>query len=232
MRICAACLTCLLAGAMYSQDQGMVAAKPPEAIPKRILGIIPNYRTAPSLARYQPLTVEGKFKIAVQDSFDPGAFVLTGMIAGEAQLAHSTPSFGQESSGYLRYYGTTYGNMAIGNFMREAIYPSLLHEDPRYFRRGTGSAWSRVGYAVRQIFWTHTDGGGSTFNFAEVLGGATAAAIGDAYYPGKRTVGNAGSKLGIQLGVGTAGNILKEFWPDLSRKFVPKGRKAGGTPGG
>ena len=32
--------------------------------------------------------------------------------------------------------------------MTEVIYPSLLHQDPRYFRRGTGSVWSRVGYAA------------------------------------------------------------------------------------
>ncbi|MGO9257715.1 MAG: hypothetical protein ACLQU1_15590 [Bryobacteraceae bacterium] len=150
---------------------------------KRILGIIPNYRTSPSLANYQPLTAKGKFKIAAEDSFDPGTFVITGIIAGEAQLAHSTPSFGQEESGYARYFGATYGNLAIGSFMREAIYPSLLHQDPRYFRRGTGSARSRVGYAVSQIFWTHTDSGGSMFNFSEVLGSATSAAISDAYYP-------------------------------------------------
>jgi len=216
---------------VYGQDQGIVGANPPGAVSKRILGIIPNYRTAPSQAKYQPLTVEGKFKIAAEDSFDPGAFVLTGMIAGEAQFARSTPSFGQESSGYLRYLGTTYGNMAIGNFMREAIYPSLLHQDPRYFRRGAGSGWSRMGYAVSQILRTHTDSGGSMFNFSEVLGSATAAAISDAYYPGRRTVGNAASKMGIQLVVGTAGNILKEFWPDLSRKFIRKGHAAR-APGG
>jgi len=221
-----------MARAVYGQDQGAIAANPPEAVSKRILGIIPNYRTAPSLAKYQPLTAEGKFKIAAEDSFDPGAFVLTGIIAGEAQFAHSTPSFGQESSGFVRYLGTTYGNMAIGNFMREAIYPSLLHQDPRYFRRGTGSGWSRAVYAVSQILWTHTDSGGSMFNFSEVLGAATASAISNAYYPGRRTVGNAASKMGIQLGVGTAGNILKEFWPDVSRKFIRKGQAAKGTPGG
>lgn len=210
---------CLLAQGAYGQDQ---AAPSAENSPKRILGFIPNYRTAPSLANYQPLKAKGKFKIAAEDSFDPGALVLTGMIAGEAQLARATPSFGQEGSGYVRYYCTTYGNLVIGNFMREAIYPSLLHQDPRYFRRGRGSGWSRVAYAMSQIFWTHADRGGSQFNFSEVLGSATAATISNAYYPGRRRVANAASKLGVQLGVGAAGNLLKEFWPDVSRKFSHK----------
>jgi hypothetical protein len=220
----AAGLVCLLAQAAYGQVQDSTAdTKPPEAVSKRIFGIIPNYRTAPSLADYKPLTAESKFKIAAEDSFDPGAFVVTGVIAGEEQLARATPSFGQESSGYARYYATTYGNLVIGSFMREAIFPTLLHQDPRYFRRGTGSGWSRVRYAVSQIWLTHGDSGRVQFNFSEVLGSATAAAISDAYYPGRRTASNVGSKLGIQLGIGTAGNILKEFWPDLERKFSHKG---------
>ena len=229
--VCTACLMVVLSRAASGQSQdSAAAATTPERIPKRILGIIPNYRTAPSLTPYQPLTAKGKFKIAADDSFDPGTFVLSGIIAGEAQLAHSTPAFGQEESGYARSFGATYGNMAIGNFMREAIYPSLLRQDPRYFRRGTGSGWSRAGYAMSQIFRTHGDSGRSQCNFSELLGSATAAAISISYYPGRRTTANAASKMGIQLGVGTAGNILKEFWPDLNRMFSRKG-KAQSPPG-
>lgn len=112
----------------------------------------------------------------------------------------------------------------IGNFMTEAIYPSILHQDPRYFRRGTGSGWSRLGYAIGQIFWTHTDAGGAAFNFSEIAGNSTAVAISNAYYPDNRTATNAISKLGIQLSVDAASNVLKEFWPDLDRKFSKKHR--------
>lgn len=226
--ICAAYLMCFLAQAAYGQEQDRVAdPNAPQPTSKRILGIIPNYRTSPSLDHYEPLTVKGKFKIAEQDSFDRGTFIMAAAFAGEAQLTRATPSFGQESSGYARYFGAAYGDLMIGDFMTEAIYPSLLHQDPRYFRRGTGSTWSRLGYAVSQIFWTHKDSGGSTFNFSEVAGNATAVAISNAYYPDNRTAGNAVSKLAIQLGVDTAGNLLKEFWPDLAHKFS---RKAGSSP--
>ncbi len=234
----AAGIVCVVALALFGQEQDKPApvlppqALPPPAVSKRILGIIPNYRTAPSLAQYHPLTAQGKFKIATQDSFDPGVFIITGMISGEAQLAHSIPSFGQESSGFLRYYGTTYGNLAIGNYMREGIYPTLLHQDPRYFRRGAGSGLSRVAYAVSQVFVARSDSGRSQFNFSEVLGSATAAAVSIAYYPGRRTAGNAASKMGIQLGIGAAGNILKEFWPDLDRMFRRKPLPTPGPPGG
>jgi hypothetical protein len=103
--------------------------------------------------------------------------------------------------------------------MTEAIYPGILHQDPRYFRRGTGGGWSRLGYAIGQIFWTHTDSGHTQFNFSEIVGNSTAVAISTGYYPQGRDVNSAVSQLGSQIGVDMAANVLKEFWPDLRRKF-------------
>ncbi|MGO9966262.1 MAG: hypothetical protein ACLPY2_03225 [Bryobacteraceae bacterium] len=201
-------------------------ANPRDAAPTRIFGIIPNYRTAPSLAHYHPLTAKKKFDIAYADSSDRGAFVLAAAMAGDEQITKATPSFGNGVAGYSRYLGAAYGDLAIGNFMTEAIYPSLLHQDPRYFRHGAGSVRSRLFYAIGQIFWTHTDRGGTQFNFSEVLGNSTAVAISNAYYPDHRTAANAVSKLGIQLALDTAGNVMKEFWPDINRKLSRKHREA------
>lgn len=191
---------------------------------KRLFGIIPNYRTTGMPADYRPLTAAGKFHIAGQDSFDRGTVILAALFAGQGQLTNSNPSFGQGAKGYGRYWVTSYTDYVMGNFMTEAVYPALLHQDPRYFRKGTGSGWARAGYAVKQIFWTHRDTGGTQFNYSEVVGNATAVVIGNAYYPDNRTAGEAGRRLGTQLGVDTASNLLKEFWPDISRKF---GRRRG-----
>jgi len=191
---------------------------------KRIFWIIPNYRTSPSLHPYKPLTAEEKFKIATEDSFDRGAAALAVLFAGEAQLTNATPAFGQGAKGYARYLGTSYADFVIGDMMTEAIYPVILRQDPRYFRRGTGGAWSRLASAAGQIFWTHTDSDHMQFNFSEIVGNSTAVAISNAYYPDNRTATNAISKLGVQLGVDMAANILKEFWPDIKRKLSRKHR--------
>lgn len=190
----------------------------PQPLPKRIFGIIPNYRSHPSLKDSKPLSAGQKFKLAARDSFDPGTFLLSGAFAAIGQASNSTPSYGQGMAGYGRYYGSSYGDFMIGNFMTEAVYPSLLHQDPRYFRRGTGTMGSRLRYAVGQIFITHGDNHRTQFNFSEVCGNATAVAISNAYNPDNRTASDAVGRLGIQLGVDMAGNILKEFVPDLYRK--------------
>jgi hypothetical protein len=197
-----------------------VDSQQPES--KRLLGIIPNYRTSPSLQNYKPLTADEKFKIASQDALDRGTFVLAAFVGGESQLTNGNRSFGQGAAGFGKYWGASYGDFAIGDYMTEGVFPAILHQDPRYFRRGIGSGWSRLGYAVGQIFWSHRDSGGTQFNYSEVVGNSAAVAISNAYYVNNRTAGNAGSKLGLQIGVDMAGNILKEFWPDLARAF---GRK-------
>jgi hypothetical protein len=210
---------CFGQAAGQAGNQPSNPSKPPEPIDKRVFWIFPNNRTYPTLANYKPIKPGEKFKIATDDSFDWGSVLLAAALAGEGQLTSSNPSFGQEPLGYSHYFATAYTDLVIGNYMTEAVYPALLHQDPRYFRRGTGHGWSRLGYAMGQTFWTHTDAGGTQFNYSEIAGNSTAVAISTAYYPGERNVGSALSKLGSQLSVDMASNVLKEFWPDLHRKF-------------
>ena len=204
------------------QDASSDGAPQPES--KRILWIIPNYRTFPSLTDYKPLTAGEKFKLATQDSFDRGTVALAGQFAGEGQLTNGNKAFGQGAAGYGRYFGAAYGDLVIGNYMTEAVFPLLLHQDPRYFRRGTGSGLSRLGYAIGQIFLTHRDSGGTQLNYSEIVGNSAAVAISNAYYADNRTAHDAVSKLGLQIGVDMSSNILKEFWPEIRRKFPRKHR--------
>jgi hypothetical protein len=184
---------------------------------KRIFWIIPNYRTSVLPVPYTPLRPSEKFKIAKQDTFDRGTVALAALFATQAYFSRSEPSFGTGVPGYARYFAASYGDFAIGNFMTEGIYPTLFRQDPRYFRRGTGSVWSRLLYSSGQIFVTHGDSGHIQFNVSELGGNATAVAISRAYYPQGRNATDAASQFGVQIGVDMASNILKEFEPDVER---------------
>lgn len=189
---------------------------------KRILWVIPNFRTSEMPEEYKPLSPKEKFKIASLDAWDRGTLALAAAFAGESQISNTEPAFGQGVAGYARRFGTAYADFVIGDYMTEGIFPTILHQDPRYFRKGRGSGTSRLGYAVGQIFWTHKDSGGTQFNYSEVVGNSTAVAISTAYYPNGRTASDAVQALGTQLAVDTASNIVKEFWPDLERKLSKK----------
>jgi len=190
-----------------------------EPIDKRILGVLTNYRTANMDAAATPMTPGGKMAIAAKDSFDYPSFVLAFFTSSIGQLANDNPSFGQGVAGYARRYSTGVADQVIGNMLTEGIMPTLLHEDPRYFRMATGSGWHRLGYALTRTLVTRTDAGNARPNYSEFIGNSMDALIGNAYYPDGRRVSDNFQRCFQQIGTDTLSNVIKEFWPDLKRKF-------------
>jgi hypothetical protein len=198
-----------------------------------VLGILPNYRTTNVDQPVVPLKPKEKMLIAFKDSFAPTIFVVTGVLAGLGQLENLHPQFGQGMEGYAKRYGTGYADQAIGNMMTEGIFPSILRQDPRYFRLGTGSAMSRTGWAVKQIFITRTDSGRHVFNASELVGNAVGATISMSYYGDYRTGHQLFQQWYTAVLTDMASDVLKEFWPDLKRKITkpkPEPNLAGPTP--
>ena|ERR1700737_773019 len=184
---------------------------------KRILWIFPNYRAVSANTQLPPLSLKDKFWLATQDSFDYSSFVTAGLLAGVSQANRSYPEFGNGGSGYGRYYWHAVADQAVGNYMTEAIVPSLTHEDPRYYTLGHGGFFKRTGYAVSRLLVTRTDSGGRTFNISEIVGNGAGAGISNTYYPSReRTWTKTGQKWITQIGLDGVFNILKEFWPDIN----------------
>ena len=104
----------------------------PEGESKRIFFIIPNYRTAPTIEDFRTLTPEEKFAIGTDDAFDRGTIRLAALFGAESQVTNSNRSFGQGAAGFGKYFGASFADFAIGNYMTEAVYPALLHQDPRF----------------------------------------------------------------------------------------------------
>ena len=200
-------------------DQQVTSSSPASAAApdKRAYGILPNYRTVNGTDGVEPLTVRRKFWIAAKDSFDYPIYFISAGFAGISQIENSNPSFGQGLKGYAMRYAAGYGDQMIGNMMTEGVFPSLLHEDMRYFRRGTGRKLGRTYYALTRILVTRTDAGGTRFNYSEVIGNSVATAISNAYNPDTRDASENLEKLGLQLGTDAISNVLKEFWPDVKQ---------------
>jgi len=184
---------------------------------KRILGIIPNYRSVRADTELPPLSAKKKFTLATQDSFDYTSFILAGIMAGLDDVRAETPEFGHGPAGYGRYFWHTFADNTSANYLTEAIVPAVTREDPRYYTLGHGSFLHRTGYAISRLVVTRTDSESRSFNFSEIAGNGAAAGISNLYYPStERTFSNTAQRWGTQIALDGLFNIFKEFWPDIS----------------
>ncbi len=204
-------------GSRIDSPQQKTDADPVAVQTKRILWIIPNYRSVSSNTYLPPQSFKEKFWLATQESFDYSAFIYEGIVAGIAMAGNSQPTFGQGASGYGLYYAHTFADGTIENYMVEAIVPSLTKEDPRYYTLGQGGFFKRTGYAVSRLFITRTDSGKNTFNVSEFVGAGAAAGISNLYYPPGNEWVKTYQRWGSQIFQDGLSNIAKEFWPDINR---------------
>jgi hypothetical protein len=185
--------------------------------PKRILGIVPNYRAVSANTKLPPLTFKGNLWLATQDTFDYSYFILVAGLAGIDMAGKSEPAFGHGAEGYGKYYWHSFVDGGVENYMTEAIVPVVTREDPRYYTMGKGGFVKRTGYAVSRLFITRTNSGGSTFNLSEIVGAGAAAGISNTYYPAESNPWvKTYQRWGTQVGLDGVFNTLKEFWPDIN----------------
>jgi hypothetical protein len=189
---------------------------------QRVLGFIPNFYVS-YLPNAAPLTSKQKFELAWRSTLDPVTFLLTGAIAGAQQANNTFSGYGQGAQGYGKRYGADYADAVTDTFIGSAILPSLLKQDPRYFYKGTGTARSRILYAIANSVICKGDNGRWQANYSNILGSFAAGGISNLYYPPKDREGAALTFENAAIGIGAsaAANLLQEF---VIRKLTPAAR--------
>ena len=186
---------------------------------KRILGVMPNFRSVSADIQMQRQTAKDKLVDAAHDSFDYSSFLLAAVQAGFSMDGNSYPEFHQGVVGYGRYYWHTLVDTGSENFMVGGAGPILFHQDSRFYTLGHGSFGHRVWYGATRVFVTRTDDGGSAFNYSEIVGSGAAAGLSTLYYPTKyRTWTKVGQKWLTSGMIDSANFTFKEFWPDIHKK--------------
>ena len=205
----------------------------------RLFYAMPNFLTLQGREKLPPLSSKDKFKVVALGTFDYFEYPWWGALAAISQAQNNAPGYGQGWAGYGKRYGQTAGDSMIENFLTGAVFPSILHQDPRFYQSGGSGFFKRTGYAVSRIFVTRSDAGNSQFNYSEVFGSAIAAGISTYSYhprstfvstptnphqfvPSDRTFSNTLSTWGTQVSLDTITIVVKEFWPDIHRKLSHK----------
>jgi hypothetical protein len=189
---------------------------------QRIMGVMATFNTTQN-HNALPLSPRQKYQLFFKSVTDPWPFALTAVVAGISQADDDFAAYGQGLQGYAKRYGAAYTDYFTGNFFGNAVLPSLMHEDPRYYQRGKGKFITRALWAAGSTGWCKRDDGTWGPNYANVTGNLIGAAISNLYYPAaERSVGDT-----IQRGVtvtieGAIGAELIEFWPDIAGHYKRK----------
>jgi len=198
-----------------------------EPPPKRMFGMIPDFEnTNDTLANRRPLTVGQKYILSLHQAFDFSAHIGNAFSAALQQAGNGQPRYGQGWGAYGQRFAAAEGDQISSSLLIYGTLPSLLHEDPRYFRRGRGSSMARIWYAINRTFVTRTDQGTSRFNISQSLGQLISCGISTSYYPPQdRSVNRVLANWAVNLGSNSAYNVLSEYYPDVRRMLFHRHAK-------
>jgi hypothetical protein len=189
---------------------------------QRVLGAIPNFYVSYT-PKPEPLSSGQKYRLAWRTSIDPVSIVISAGIAGVEQSQDDFDGYGQGTGGYAKRFGAVYADGFVSTFLADAVFPSVLHQDPRYFYQGTGSIRSRALHAIASVVICKGDNGRWQPNYSNVLGNLAAAGISNLYYPASD---RDGAELTIRnsligTGAGAVGALFQEFLVKRISSGVP-----------
>jgi Carboxypeptidase regulatory-like domain len=187
---------------------------------QRVLRFLPNifvtYEPHP-----EPLNTKMKFHLMYKGLTHPSFFVLEAAWAG-IEYAANTPNWPQNGKGYAERFGANLAGGASEMLFSNAILPSLLHQDPRYFYQGSGSKGSRAWHALLAPIVCKGDNGKSQPNYSQMGGLLISASLSNAYYPeSNRGVGLVARNFGTNMGIHVALGLAQEF---ILAKFTSRGK--------
>jgi hypothetical protein len=208
------------AAAMGAVDPILPAA--PVFNEDRIMGVMPDYQTVRDTTHWTaPLSVKEKWLLAERETLDPFNFATGLLTAAESQVHNQTPKYGEGWKNYGRRLYAAQLDFATQNFFSAGVMATVLHQDPRYFRKGPQAKFfSRILYSMSRLVIAQQDSGRQAFNGSNVGGVVLGIAASNLYYPAASRNGTVMvSRLWTSFMGGAVGNLMSEFWPDVEQRF-------------
>ena len=176
-----------------------------------------HYMPGPLLCTF---SVKDKFILFVRSSTAPVTFFDAGFNAAISQAEDNDPTFGQGAAGYADRFGAAMADQASFRFFKSFAYPSLFSEDPRYYRMGRGTTGERLLHALGHSVIAYRVDGTRMFNCSEWFGTTSAIVLSNTYHPGnRRGFDPAAEAVGESVASDAGFDALREFWPEIARKF-------------
>jgi hypothetical protein len=175
----------------------------------------------PDLATNQgPLDSWGKFKLAANKSVALSTIGAALIGSAYGQAINSPAGYGQGGEGYGKRFGADMARAASANIFGTFMIASVTHEDPRFYVKKHLNFKESVKYSAMRLVITRNDSGDRVVSYSDLLGPVAAEALANTYYPeDSRGVGSTFTRYASDLGWKFAGNLLRQYWPQINRKL-------------
>lgn len=175
---------------------------------------------APSNAPFRSLSPREKFGSFVHHAYSPYTFAGAAYDATWAQVLGDPSEYGGGMQGWGKRLGAAVACTETRSFFSTFLFPTLMHQDPRYFAMYDGPVVKRGFHALSRVLVTRDDSGNNVFNSSGLLGIAFTESLSMAWTPeGRRSSGETFTRmLGAMQGDATS-YLLREFTPDFLRIF-------------
>jgi hypothetical protein len=195
--------------------------------PKRILGIMPNFRSVSGGSKPHPPGWKYNFTVATRQATDYSSFFFLGLTSLSAEAINAHPVLGKGADGFYAYAWRGFLDKTDGTYESAWLLPSLLHEDTRFYALGTGhSILIRSLYVISRQGVARTYGGRQTPNIAGLGGKVLTQIVSRTYYPpGATSFGVLATKFGYSAMRDIAFTSIREFYPDIAAHYIKKHRE-------
>jgi len=195
--------------------------------PKRILGIMPNFRSVSGGSKAHPPGWKYNFIVATHQATDYSTFFFLGLTTLTAEGMNMHPVLGKGVDGFYAYGWRGFLDKTDGTYLSAWLLPSILHEDTRFYALGAGhSIPMRALYVISRQAVARTYGGRQTPNIAGLGGKVLTQVVSRTYYPpSAATFSVLAAKFGYSAMRDIAFSSVREYYPDIAAHYIRKHRE-------
>ena len=206
-------------GALSAAENEDQPSRPVSSAGQPEAGSLASKAYAPGgLNTYTPLTGKERWDFYLRESYwSPAVFFRAAGPALGAHLGNEPPEWGQGMEGYSKRFANRFARFTIRGSI-EAGGAALLQHEVRYVRSTRSGFFPRAGHALAANFVTYDKHGRRRPHVSRVGSAFAAEFIGNTWMPdGYRTTTDAMRGVGVEVAIGSAFNLIREFSPELKR---------------
>ena len=190
-----------------------------DKVPKPCTELVYPYQRFLSTNIVIPMTWQQKGYLALHELVDPANIGTVLGISAVTIGSDSHTAYGPGLKGYGKSVGVSLLQDATAQFFGVFAIPSIVHQDPRYYRMPHARFAKRLFYSISRTAISRSDNGRSIPNYGTLLVYPISAEIDNLYVPGIHPDGpSTVARIFTGYGLDPINNLLNEFLPDVASR--------------